>query len=137
MTEQVKTWVEALLAEVQEFDFKMFPPTGKIKKGETVLGSCPENAKPLFSLAQYYLRECQRIKLEAEYQPGGMSKDDQVRFKQMDQKNDALMELFWGMVYDGLGIWGTRGIGVREEWKIIETKADNPLQMLAGILGTG
>ena len=137
MTEPIKTtttWIDRLLSEVREFDPALFPPTGDPAKGEKILGDCPAAAKPFFALAQYYNRECQRMKLEAQFQTGGLSGEEKARYRQMDQKHDALMELFWGMVSDELNAWDS-GIGVRSQWKIVA--AHGTISALAGILGIG
>lgn len=128
------TWAEKLLTEVQGFDPAMFPPADKVAAKEKVLGDCPEVAKPFFALARYYRRECERMKLEAGYIPGGLSGGELLRYRQMDQKEDALMEMFWGSVHDGLNTW-TSAIGVRAGWKIVETAPPDPRAAIAGLLG--
>jgi hypothetical protein len=128
--EAVALWAEKLLTEVRGFEPSLFQPKGEIKASR-VLGDCPESAKRFFSLALFYERECKRIKLEGEFQEGGMAGDDKVRFYQMDQKYDTLMEMFWGEVHEHLNTWGIP-IGVRVGWRIVEVKDENPLQRILG-----
>ncbi len=125
-------WLNGLLAEAKAFDHTMLPPAVEVKKGERVIGDCPEEAKSFYALGRYFARECKRIKLESGFQVDGISDEEHARFNQMDEKEDALMEIFWGTVRHALNSWGV-SLGARAGWKIVQIpEQESPVEKLLG-----
>ncbi len=125
MSAMMPEYLKQLLDEVERFESNLFPPHNEPGIGEREIGEVTDPwMRNVYAVAQMNAREMEQLKLDDRFS----HEDHSVRIAQLDQRVDCLMEMFWLCARKQCHCWETSSVGLRKDWKIVSSEAQDKVK---------
>jgi hypothetical protein len=118
----MEKFIADLMNEIVEIEGDLFPPKGKVRENEKVVGEATEYMKKLWALGQVTMRELDNYKLDHKYNcpdEDAECGDFQAKCQRLNAKKELLVDLFYSSARENCGAWAESSVGLREGWKIV------------------
>ena len=119
-------WLDAVMKEAKDVNYKKFKPMDEVGSGERVIGEVDDACRRLYALAQEYKRYAAEKRGEASTTPFIESSSKRhclEEARNMERRASAVMEIFQVSVRHAHNLWDEK-IGVRKGWKLVRIAID-------------
>lgn len=116
------TFIDGLLAEVDEMDESCFQPPLGIQENDSVIGEASTYSRKLWAAHHFYARRVEELCVEARYSDPTEAKKITPQVFIAGNKRDLLAGLAWMCLRTDADHW-VQDVGVRRGWKIVNPTA--------------
>ena len=122
------TWFDIVKAEIDSVDEKnLFEPLTEIGDGDHEIGEADIDLKRLYSLAMKWQKSSMELMVAARYVNNREDQEYKIKkAKELGQKSELLMEIFWTSIKEMYNVWHKPSIGIRKGWKIVWSEPEEP-----------
>lgn len=82
----------------------------------------------LYTIGMRLKEAGERAFLDAKWAKGDEVKQEFLnRARELHEKGDLVLDVFWISIYDSFQLWGRHSIGIREGWQVVWSDQDTSL----------